>query len=488
MDHQNHKGAPALITGKKLGLVLGPGLFALILLTPPPADLSPQAWHVAALAVLMAVWWASEALPVAVTALLPLAVLPLMGVAPIRTAAAPYANPLIFLFMGGFLIALAMQRWHLHRRLALRIIHVVGNHPQALVIGFMVASAFLSMWVSNTATTMMMLPIALSVAGVVAPDDSRPARHFSICLMLGIAYAASIGGLGTLVGTAPNALLAAFMVETYDVDIGFARWMMLGVPAVVVMLPCAWFVLTRLAYRFDLAPSPEAGALVDSELLAMGAMGPAERRVAGIFLLVALTWVTRPVLMTLPGLSGLNDSTIAILGGLALFVVPAGGGEKGALMTWEMAERLPWGLLLLFGGGLSLADAMASSGLAAWIGGALGGFSAWPLVGIAGLTVLVVIFLTELTSNTATTAALLPVLGAVATAMHQPPLGLVAPAALAASCAFMLPVATPPNAIVFGSGLVTIPQMMRAGLLLNILGVFVITALASVLVPWVFGG
>ncbi|MHA1113331.1 MAG: SLC13 family permease [Alphaproteobacteria bacterium] len=482
--------APTLVPGyRRVGLILGAALFAGALLLPAPDGMSPTAWRTAAMAALMAVWWASEAVPVAATALLPLVLVPVLGIGEMRAAAAPFANPLIFLFLGGFVLALAMQRWNLHRRIALLVIGRAGTRPGALIGGFMAATAFLSMWVSNTATTMMMLAIAVSVVGVVLPkpvadadgDDASPtpeARNFATALMLGIAYAASIGGVATLIGTPPNALLAAFLAERDGTGIGFARWMAVGLPISIVLLPVAWFVLVRVVFPCARAPTPGAAAITDM-LGAMGPPSPAERRVAAVFAVTALLWIGRPLLGTIPPLDRLSDPIIAIAAALALFLVPAGAGGKGErLMNWDWARRLPWGTLILFGGGLSLANAVAGSGLAAWIGTALAGLAAWPVpvlvLAVAGL----ILLLTELTSNTATTATFLPVVAALAMAAEVPALLLLAPAALAASCAFMLPVATPPNAIVHGSGHVTLPQMMRAGIWLNVAGLAVVTAAA----------
>ena len=475
---------------QNIGLMIGPLLAAGVLIAPVPAGMPVAAWSVAAVAVLMAVWWSTEALPVAVTALLPLVAFPLLGVSPIKTAAAPFAHPLIFLFLGGFLIALAMQRWNLHRRIALSIAANIGDHPAALVGGFMAAAAFLSMWVSNTATTMMLLPVALSVVLVTLPQDDGDddTRNFAICMMLGVAYGASIGGLGTLIGSPPNALFAAYMAENHGFEIGFVGWMAVGLPLVAILLPIAWFVLVRLIYPFRLHGGA-AAEVVEGELRGMGSITAPEIRVALIFVGVAVLWISRPWLTGLPGLGGLSDAGIALMGGLLMFIVPARRmGLKGPfLMDWETAMTLPWGVLLLFGGGLSLASAVSATGLAAWIGDALGGLAGWPVVAVVLVIAGVVIFLTELTSNTATAAAFLPVVAALAVQIGHDPVTLALPAALAASCAYMLPVATPPNAIVYSSGHVSVPQMVRAGFVLNLVAMGLIAALAMVLVPLVSG-
>jgi sodium-dependent dicarboxylate transporter 2/3/5 len=415
-----------------------------------------------------------------------------LGVSDVRQTAAPFANPLVFLFLGGFLIALTMQRWQLHRRIALNILAQVSNRPAALVGGFMTATALLSMWVSNTATTMMMLPIAVSVIGIVTPDGAisgdagdGKARNLGIALMLGVAYAASIGGIGTLIGTPPNALLAAFMSENFGVEIGFAGWLMFGLPVVFVMLPLTWLMLTRVVYPSDIE-AIGSRALVAGELEGMGRMTVPEKRVAAVAAFTALLWVLRPSLNGLPGLDALTDAGIAVSGALLLFVIRAGAGNSGFLMDWQGTKDLPWGTLILFGGGLSLAAAVDRSGLASWIGETLAVFGALPLVVVIAAVTAVIILLTELTSNTATTAAFLPVVAAIAVGSGWQPMTLAAPAALAASCAFMLPVATPPNAIVYGTGLVTVPQMVRAGAVLNMIGVVAVTALARLLVPVLF--
>ena len=472
------------------GMAIGPVCALVLLALPAPADLTPAAWATAAVAVWMAVWWASEAVPLAATGLLPLVLFPLLGIYDIGKAAAPFANPLIFLFLGGFLIALAMQRWSLHRRIALHIATRAGSRPTALMAGIMAATALLSMWISNTATAMMMMPIAASLAAIVrsgastAPeaDDTR----FATALMLATAYSASIGGLATLVGSPPNALLAAFMAQTYQVEVGFAHWMSIGLPVTVLMLPLTWLVLTKLVFRIDLDERADAAQVIADELRSMGPMTRPEKRVATVFACVAILWMTNPLLGAWIGPGAISDTAIAIAGAVLLFVIPADWQARVFLLDWRWARRAPWDILLLFGGGLSLAQAVDTTGLAVWIGGGLAAFGAWPVfllvAAVAGLT----IFLTELTSNTATTAAFLPVVAAVAVQAELAPLLLTVPAALAASCAFMLPVATPPNAIVFGSGYVTIPQMMRAGLVLNVLGIVVLTGLTAVILTRVF--
>ncbi len=472
--------------GPYLGLLIGPPVLLLVLLLPPPEGMRVEAWRTTGVGLLMAIWWVTEAIPIPATSLLPLVLFPVLGIGTIDQAASPYANPLIFLFMGGFMIALAMQRWNLHRRIAIRIIGAVGTRPAALVGGFMLASAFLSMWVSNTATTVMMLPIGLSVIELAMRErQGRSDPNFGVALMLGIAYACSIGGLGTLIGTPPNALLAGFMRETYGVEIGFAQWMLVGVPLVVVSLPLTWVVLTRVVYPIRVPEIPGGAEIITRERHALGRLSRGEQLVGAVCALTAAAWIFRPLFE--PWAPGLTDPGIAIAGALALFLLPVDLRRGEFVLNWEWAQRLPWGVLILFGGGLSLAGAISRTGLAGWIGSAIAGFGIWPILMVMLVTITIIVFLTELTSNTATAAAFLPVVASVAIGLGESPFLLVIPAALAASCAFMMPVATPPNAIVYGSGYLTIPQMMRAGVVLNVLFILLITALMYTLVLVVFG-
>ncbi len=472
---------------QQLGLVGGVAVFLLMAFLPAPDGLEPAAWHTAAVGTLMAVWWITEAIPIPATALVPLVAFPLLDINPIREAAAPYANPLIFLFMGGFLIAVAMQRWELHRRIALTIVRLVGVKPTSIVVGFIIASAFLSMWVSNTATALMMLPIGLSVIRLtqdaVGEDQASPKR-FGLVLVLSIAYACNIGGIGTLVGTPPNAFLAGFMLESYDVEIGFAQWMMVGLPLVIVALPISYYVLTWI-YPIEITEIPGGTTLINEQINQLGPMTDAERKVAVVFGATALLWIIRPLLSDL--VPGLSDAGIAMTAGLVLFLVPT-RTERGAhLLNWEEAEQLPWGVLILFGGGLSLADAISNTGLATWIGQGVSGYGGWPVILIILLSVATIVMLTEITSNTATAAAFLPILASAAIGIGQSPFLLVVPAAIGASCAFMLPVATPPNAIVYGSGFISIPEMSRAGVWMNIALILLVTALAYSLLLATFG-
>ncbi|MGF1544442.1 MAG: SLC13 family permease [Parvularculaceae bacterium] len=477
-----------LTNPKRIGLIAGPSLAALALaLAPLWEGLSPAGVGVLALTTLIAVWWVTEAIPIPATSLLPAIFVPFTGALGLREALAGYANPIIFLFLGGFVIATSLERWNLHTRIALNVVARSGASPAALIAGFMLAAAGLSMWISNTATALMMTPIALSVAAAVLGKD-YVGRPFALALLLGIAFSCSIGGRGTLVGTPTNAIVKGYIEAEFGREIGFAEWMALGLPVVAVLLPIAWLCLTRLVFRLEAKDVAGAPAIIRERLAGLGPITTPETRVAIVFALVAAAWMFRRLIVRVPGLETLSDTAIALIGAVALFVVPAGAGEKGeALLDWETAAKLPWGILLIFGGGLSLAAAISASGLAAWLGGRLEGLTSFhPIMLIFAVTVLVVL-LTELTSNVATATALMPVLGAIATAGRLDPMLLAAPAAMAASCAFMLPVATPPNAIVFASGAVRIVDMARAGVALNVFSALVLTVMCYVLVPIVFG-
>ncbi|MGB5541755.1 MAG: SLC13 family permease [Gammaproteobacteria bacterium] len=436
----------------------------------------------AAMAVWMALWWMTEAIPIFATAMLPLALFPLLGIADGRATAAPYANPLIFLFLGGFVIAIATEKWGLHRRIALRALRMVGNRADQVVGAFMLVSAFLSMWISNTATAILMLPIALSIihrsdteqghhAAVIKPAD----RQFSLALLLGIAYSASVGGIGTLIGTPPNLFLASFARDQLGVHIGFAQWMAVALPLVLVLLCLIWLLLTRVLFKcvgYRLAGDAGLAEMPSS-------MNTGERWTLLVFLSAAGLWITRPLLnhMEFSGyrpLANLNDTGIAMLAAVVLFLLPAGDGRR--VMDWDSMKRVPWGLLLLFGGGLTLAAAMQEQGVSDFLGQQLSDYHHLSPVLLVILATSLMVFLTELTSNTATTAAMVPIFAAVSEGVGLPPMLLATAAAVSASCAFMLPVATPPNAIVFGSGHVGIRDMMRAGIWLNLICIALVSA------------
>lgn len=474
------------------GLWLGPLLFVLVLILPGPADLKPEAQRMLAVAALMAVWWMSEAIPIPATSLLPIPLFPLLGILHTKKATAPYASHLIFLFMGGFIIALAMQRWNLHRRIAMQIVKIVGFSPSRLILGFMVATAALSAFVSNTATAVMMMPIGLAIITHVVEEGTKEGLDkeidfspdqfaFGLNLMLGIAYAASIGGIATIIGTPPNTVLAGYLQTTYHFEITFLDWMKVGVPFVLVMLPLTWLWLTRVANPMKLKKVPGGRALIEEELRKMGKMSVPERWTALVFALTALAWIFRGQLAPIfPDPKLVTDAAIGMVGATVLFLIPISLKQNLFVMNWEWAQKLPWGVLILFGGGLSMAEGFKVTGLAAWIGSQVKLLEGAPVLILVIAVTTLIIFLTELTSNTATAAMIMPVLSAVAIGLGENPLLLVVPAAIASSCAFMLPVATPPNAIVFGSGYVTIPQMVKSGLGLNLIGV-VVTVLATYL-------
>ena len=474
---------------KRLGLWLGPALFAVMLLAGPPTGLAFAAWATGALMVWMALWWATEPIPIPVTSLLPLIVLPLVGAAKPSTVATGYSHHIVLLLLGGFVIALAIERWNLHRRIALNIVARVGTSPKHQGLGFMVATALLSMWISNTATTLMMVPIALSAAAALDDDSGR----FVPALLLGVCYAASIGGVATPIGTPTNLIAMDWLQRETGHSISFPQWMAFGIPAAMFLVPAAWWSVTRGVGT--LTGGREARARVSAEKRALGAMTTPERRVAAIFAVVALAWVTRLWSVDLLASLGWDqlksygggqvDMMIAISGAVLVCLVPAGKDEKRALLNWDEAVKLPWGVLLLFGGGIALGNAVKDTGLSEWIGTNLDVLSVLPAILFVAVVVTVVIFLTELTSNVATMTTLAPTLGALSVSIGAAPASLLAPAAVAASCAFMLPVATAPNAIIYATDKVSVSQMMQKGLVVNLIGIVLITAIGYWLAPLV---
>ncbi len=476
---------------QEVGIYLGPAITILMLVIGPQGGLSVEAWRTAALGLWMAVWWATEARPVGVTAFIPLIFFAPLGITTLQSAASHFANPIIYLYMGGFLIALAMQRWDLHKRIALALLTVSGTNGRSLVGGFMVTAALLSMWMTNTATTMMLLPIVISVIAVIAETvseiDEKERKNFEICLLLGTAFGATIGGVATLVGTPPNAFLAAFLTDNYGIEISFARWMLVGLPVTIIMLPLCWLILTRLVYPIHFQTSIETHDLLRSMKYDLGPASSAERRVGVVFSCVVIGWMTRPWLTNYLPIEGLSDPGIVMIAAFILFLIPSGGKNTLRLLNWKQVKDLPWEILILFGGGLSLAASVSETGLAHWLGSSLVPLGAFGIAAIVVATVILVIFLTELTSNLATTATLLPVMAALAIELGVSPVTLTVPVALAASCAFMLPVATPPNAIVFGSGRLTIPQMVKAGFVMNLIGIVLLSLVALFLAPAVLG-
>lgn len=469
------------------GWVLGPACLLVTLLLPPPEGLSVEGWRTAGVALLMAVFWISESIPIPATALLPLVMFPLLGLANVKDAAAPYANPIIYLFFGGFLLAAAMQRWNLHRRVALNLIGALGTRPRRIVAGFLLTSTLISMWVSNTATALMMLPIALSVAQLAPAEEQASARWkaFATALLLAVAYGATTGGMATLIGTPPNALLAGYVEKVYGQRIGFGQWMLIGVPVTFLALPVVYLVLTRVSFRLGGEPVAGMAELLSAERAKLGRLSRGEAIVAVVFGLTALGWVTQPFIAEL--FPGVTDTVIAMAGALVLFLIPVNPRRGEFALGWDTAKAVPWDVLLLFGGGLSLAGLIDKHGLSRFLGELCGGLEGLPVLLTLAVISFGILMLTELTSNTATAATFLPIAAALAVSLGQNPLLFLVPTALAANCSYMMPVGTPPNAIVFGSGRITLPQMAKAGMWLNIALVPILLGAMWLLGGWVFG-
>jgi solute carrier family 13 (sodium-dependent dicarboxylate transporter), member 2/3/5 len=454
-----------------------------------------------AMLVWMAVWWMTEAVDIEVTALLPLVAFPLAGIMSIDETAAPYASSVVFLFLGGFILALAIQRCGLDRRIAFVTLRLVGTTPGRLVAGMLATCAFLSMWISNTAAAAMMVPIAIAVVDLVLrtktgsgfdpkqgiPADQVDARNFATALALAIAYGASIGGVATLIGSPPNGIAAKFIQQTYGIEISFLKWLSVGLPLTLLFLPVAWFILVRVAFRSRLGPVEGGREYLDAELRKLGPLTGAERAVLAVFVGTILLWITRPWVVAIKvgaaaPFAGLTDAGVAMLAAIVLFLIPVGGKVGLRAMDWNYAVQLPWGVLMLFGGGLSLAAATEATGVAAFIGSMTQHLGGLPVIAVVVAIVALTVFASELTSNTAQVALMLPLLAAAAPGLGVPPGLLLIPCTLAASLAFMMPVGTPPNAIVFGTGLVKIPQMVRAGVMLNLAGIALVTAFAYLII------
>ena len=476
---------------KRIGLLLGPIVFLIILMLPVPAPLEANAWRAIAMGAFMLVWWITEAVPLPVTALLPMVLLPILGISPIKVATAPYANPIVFLFMGGFMIAIAMERWNLHRRIALNIVRITGTNANRIVLGFLLATGALSMWISNTATTVMMLPIASSVIDLLTQGDQpnnyspKQVRNFALTLLLGIAYAANVGGTATIIGTPPTVVFVGFMKDTYDIDVSFAKWMLLGFPFAVIMIGVIYWVLVKLLYPNGMGKFEHAQQLIKDELKALGKLSKGEKRILIIFLSTAVAWIVRQPLDNLFPDITISDTLIAITATIVLFIVPVDYEKGQYVLDWKDTERLPWGILLLFGGGLSLAAALQQTGLIGLIGEqfeAVAATTFWILLGLTAVS----LFLTEVMSNLALVVVFLPVVGGIAVGLDIPPILYCIPVTLAASCAFMLPMSTPPNAIVFASGHLRIPEMMKAGIVLNTIVIILIALMAKFILPLVF--
>jgi sodium-dependent dicarboxylate transporter 2/3/5 len=466
-------------------LLLGPLLFLLTLVSEPVfSGMSVNAWLITGLTCWMALWWITEPVPIPVTAMLPIVIVPLISLDTIGNVTAPYAHPLIFLFLGGFMLSIAMERWNLHKRIALLTMLLVGTKPSQQIAGIMLVTAFLSMWMSNTATAVMMLPIGLSVIAM-QQEQGINNDNFAKAVLLSIAYAASIGGIATLIGTPPNALLAAYLERSYQLQLSFSDWMLFGVPLAISLLLVCWLWLTQFHFRLDNLPSVDSRALYRQKLSALGTMHNAEKLVLMVFSLAAFFWVFRGPLSNISGIK-LDDTLIAIFAASLLFILPVSLKTGQRILNWEDCQKLPWGVLLLFGGGLTLATQIDNSGLSAYIATQIGQLGSINLVLLIVLVTTVIIFLTEITSNTATAAAFLPLLGPVAVSLDTSAAMLVIPAAVAASCAFMMPVATPPNAIVFASGKLKIIDMVKAGLVLNLAAIVLITLAVLFLARYIF--
>ncbi|WP_436517845.1 SLC13 family permease [Ekhidna sp. To15] len=467
---------------RKIGLVIGPILFCLVFFGQPFDSLNPEANAVLASTLWIASWWLSEALPISATALLPIALLPLSGGAPIAQTTAAYGDKMLFLFVGGFIIAIAMQRWNLHRRIALEIIAAVGTNARFIVLGFMLATGLLSMWISNTATTLMMVTIGTALIAEMKELTGESGKMFFKALLLGIAFSASIGGVATLVGTPTNPIFVSIANRLYNQEFSFASWIAFALPFSLVMLGLCWTVLTRLVFPLHKVSIPIGKEMILKEKEALGKISQEETAVAIIFILTAFLWITRSFLLN-QLIPGINDTVIAIAAALTMFIIPSKEKNGKPLLTWEEAERLPWGVIILFGGGLSLAAAFQSSDLAQWLGLQLTGLSELPLFFIILTVALFVNFLTEVTSNVATASIMLPVLASLAEAIGVHPFLLMIPATMAASCAFMLPIATGPNAIVFSSGELKMNDMVRAGVWLNLASSILISLLVYFVLP-----
>ena len=482
------------LSARNIGRITGPAAFALILLLFHPPGLTSEANAVLAATAWIAIWWVTEAVPIAATALLPIVLFPLTGAVPLNSTTAQYGHRYIFLYIGGFMIAIAIEKWGLHRRIALNIIKLIGTNITSIILGFMVATAGLSMWISNTATAVMMLPIGMAIISQLKDNpktDVNENELFGKALMLAIAYSASIGGMATLIGTPPNIVLAGVVKKTYGVEISFVQWLKFGLPISVVLLTLCWLYLTRIAFHFQHKGFPGGREEIQKQLDSLKGLCREEKLLLVVFLLTAFAWISRDFVQKQLGLlPQLDDTIIAMIGGLCLFLIPSREvDERGAaksLLDWEDTKNLPWGIILLFGGGMALAEGFASSGLATWIGSQTNLLQAVSLFLLVLILVAAVNFLTEITSNLATTSMLLPILAAMALSMDVHPFLLMVGATVAASCAFMLPVATPPNAVVFGSCHLRIPDMVRAGIWMNAISIVLLTLFVYFLLPSVW--
>jgi sodium-dependent dicarboxylate transporter 2/3/5 len=475
------------LTKKTIGLLLGPLTFILVLLFFHPEGLSKPANAILASALWIAIWWISEALPIAVTALLPIILFPLSGGLGLEETTASFGHKYVFLYIGGFILAIAIEKWNLHKRIALNIIKIVGTNVVYIILGFMIATAFLSMWISNTATAVMILPIGMAIVSQLKDNPKTIEDEnliFGKALMLAIAYSASIGGMATLIGTPPNLVLAGVVKETYNVEITFSQWFKFGFPISILLLYICWFYLTKIAFKFKQKSFPGGREEIAHQLKSLGKITFEEKTVLVVFICTAFAWISRSFLIK-QFIPAIDDTIIAIAAGSVLFLLPSRTG-KTRLLNWDDAIKLPWGIILLFGGGMALALGFESSGLAIWIGQQMSSLSTMPLILVLLILIASVNFLTEITSNLATTAMLLPVLVSLASAIGVHPYLLLLGATVAASCAFMLPVATPPNAVVFGSGYLKIEDMARKGFWMNIISIILLTLIIYFVLPLIW--
>jgi sodium-dependent dicarboxylate transporter 2/3/5 len=473
-----------------IGLFIGIIFLIATCLLPSPESLNNKAWLTLGVAILMATWWLTEAIPLPATGLLPIVLFPLLGISSIKDTAQAFSHPIIFLFMGGFIIGLAMQHTGLHKRIAYYIISKFKSSPKSLVFGFMCATAFLSMWISNSATAIMMLPIALSIITVFKEDKNDiKDNNFDKALVLSIAFSATIGGIATIIGTPPNTVMAAMLSEIYNYEINFIDWLKIGLPTSIILLPITWIILTFLCFPLNSKESIKDKVIKD-KIKELGKISQDEIMVGIVFIITASLWISRKWLSTaLDGVipaGALNDSTIAIMAAIFLFIIPSNRPKRKRLIDWQVAQNIPWGALILIGGGLSLATVINSSGLATWIGSLSSNLSNISIVFIVLICIASIIVLTELTSNTATASTFIPIMGATALGLGQDPLLLIIPATLAASCAFMMPVATPPNTIAYASGHLKISDMIKAGIWLNIISIIIIGVIIALILGPVF--
>lgn len=481
MKQPEFKGA------KTFGLIAGPVVFFLIILLAPNEVLSPEAWKVIASAAWMVIWWVTEAAPIPVTALMPIILFSITGVFTIDEATAPYANKIIFLFMGGFMLGLAMERHNLHKRIALNLIKRTGTNPNGIILGFMLTTAFISMWISNTATTVMMLPIALSITDLlnVKETSDKGKQRFALALMLGIAYAANIGGTATIVGTPPNVAWVGFMQTMMDVEVSFSRYLLVGLPVAIIMLTITYLLLTRVLFKTTVQNLSESTQVIDDQILELGPISKAEKTVASIAICTALAWILRSNLNNWFDTKLLSDALIAMIGAVAMFIVPISLKENKFVLEWEYTKKLPWGILLLFGGGLTLAKAMEKTNIVQVAGDVISSGNLNQFVLILLLCTFM-LFMTELMSNVALTVIFIPVVLGISISLGVNPMYLSLPVTLAASYAFMMPISTPPNAIVFSSGMIKIKDMIKAGFFLNIIAILILALLSKTLIPLIY--